>query len=75
MPKVDKLEGDLVWGIKGIAAAIGQSRNATYYMLSRGLLPAGQQGERWVASKRELKAYFAQLTSQKARAATSTEAA
>jgi hypothetical protein len=56
-------EDDLVWGIKSIAAAINQSPRQAHYMLTNGQLPAGQQGEKWVASRTALKAHFAKLTS------------
>jgi hypothetical protein len=64
-----EMRSDLLWGIKAIAAAIGQSPRQVHYMLTRGQLPAGQQGERWVASKRVLQAHFSRLTSEKARTA------
>jgi hypothetical protein len=58
---VELIEDDLVWGIKNIAAAINQSPRQAHYMLTNGQLPAGQQGEKWVASRAALKAHFAKL--------------
>lgn len=50
---------DLVWGAEAIALVIGQTRHATYHMLLDGALPAKQVGRRWVASRKELEAFFA----------------
>jgi len=49
---------ELIWGIGGIAAAIGQSFAATAYMLHQGQIPARKVGERWVAERGELVAFF-----------------
>lgn len=49
---------DLVWGIEGIAKLIGRSSQQTYYMLRTGQLPAKQVGERWVASRKQITAFF-----------------
>ena len=57
------LSDDLIWGADAIAKEVGLSRRQAYYMLDRGLLPAGQQGEKWVASRAALKAHFDQLMS------------
>jgi hypothetical protein len=49
---------DLVWGIEAIAKLIGRTERQTYYLLSTGKLPAKQVGERWVASRQKLIAFF-----------------
>nr|WP_314089362.1 hypothetical protein [uncultured Shinella sp.] len=51
-------ELDLIWGLEGIAKLIGRSIRQTHYMLSTGKLPAKQVGERWVASRSKLIAFF-----------------
>lgn len=53
---VEKFE--LIWGIGEIATAIGQSFSATAYMLQQGQIPARKVGERWVAERGELLAFF-----------------
>jgi hypothetical protein len=51
----DENPADLLWGAAAIAAVIGRSPRATFYMLeSGGLLPARKVGGRWVASRRKL---------------------
>jgi hypothetical protein len=60
---------DLIWGVKAIAAAINQSPRQTHYQLEKGLLPGGQQGERWVASRKALQEHFAKITSGMKRSA------
>ncbi|KTR05174.1 hypothetical protein NS365_13395 [Aureimonas ureilytica] len=54
---------DLVWGISGIAKVIGRTDRQTYSMLTAGQLPARQVGERWVASREKLVAFFDEPTS------------
>jgi hypothetical protein len=57
------VETDLLWGVKAIAAAVNLSPRQAHYQLERGLLPAGQQGEKWVASRKALREHFDRLTS------------
>ncbi len=49
---------ELIWGIGDIATAIGQSFNATAYMLKMGQIPARKVGDRWVIERGELVAFF-----------------
>ena len=63
------LSDDLIWGADAIAKEMGLSRRQAYYMLDRGLLPAGQQGEKWVASRKALMEHFAKITSGMKRSA------
>lgn len=51
-------ELDLVWGAEEIGKLIGRSMTQTNYMLRTGKLPAKQVGERWVASRAKLIAFF-----------------
>jgi len=51
-------EADLVWGAAEIARVINRDRSATYYMLSKGELPARKIAGRFVASKRRLLAFL-----------------
>jgi hypothetical protein len=51
---------DLIWGLEGIAKAIGRSVRQTQYMLSRGVLPAKQVGNRWVIERSKLVKFFAE---------------
>ncbi len=60
----ETIETDLIWGVKAIAAAINQTPRQTHYQLQEGLLPGGQQGDRWVASRRALREHFAKITSE-----------
>lgn len=50
---------DAIWGIDGIAEAIGQTFDATAYMLKKKQLPARKIGERWVASRKRLNDFIA----------------
>ena len=51
-------ELDLVWGIEEIGKLIGRTYPQTHYLLRTGKLPAKQVGERWVASRAKLAAFF-----------------
>jgi hypothetical protein len=55
------LGGDLLWGVKGIAAEIDRTERQTYHMLVTGQLPAQLIGGRWVASRSGLRQRFAQV--------------
>lgn len=52
---------DLVWGCKAIAKVIGRTERATFHMLAAGELPARQVGQRYVASRRALEAFFTEV--------------
>ena len=56
--KTDNDGLDLVWGLTAIAKIIGRTTRQTHYMLSTGKLPARQVGNRWVAERSKLIAFF-----------------
>lgn len=50
---------DLIWGVEAIGKLIGRSYQQTYHMIQSGHLPMVRQvGERYVASRRKLIAFF-----------------
>jgi excisionase family DNA binding protein len=50
---------DLIWGVAEIAKLIGRTERQTYHMIQSGHLPAVKQvGERYVASRQKLIAFF-----------------
>jgi len=52
-------ELDLIWGIEEIGKLIGRNYQQTYHMVRGGKLPMVKQvGERWVASRGKLIAFF-----------------
>lgn len=57
-PSIAPAELDLVWGAEEIGKLIGRTPTQTHYMLRNGMLPARQVGERWVASRAKLIAFF-----------------
>ena len=54
----DNEDLDLLWGIEAISKVIGRGYQQTSYMLRTGKLPAKQVGERWVASRKKMIAFF-----------------
>lgn len=50
---------DVIWGVEEIASVIGQSVNATSYMLRQRQIPARKVGDRWVVSRKKLIEFFA----------------
>ena len=65
--KMDNLlADDLLYGAKAISKEIGQSLRQTYYALETGILPAGKVGEKWVCSRKVLRARFAKITAGEA---------
>lgn len=57
-----RLAEDKLRGVPAIARFIGEDERRTYYLLERGLLPAGKQGSQWIASKRRLRQHHEDLT-------------
>lgn len=50
---------DLIWGVEGIGQLIGRTYQQTYHMIQSGHLPMVKQvGERYVASRAKLIAFF-----------------
>jgi hypothetical protein len=50
---------DLIWGIEDIGKLIGRNYQQTYHMVRAGKLPMVKQvGERYVASRSKLIAFF-----------------
>jgi hypothetical protein len=58
----EKLGNDILSGVPEIAAFIGETVRRTYYLLEKGLIPAGKLGSVWVASKRKLRGHYDDLT-------------
>lgn len=56
--KLDETSPDLLWGAEEIGKVIGRSTTQTHYLLRTGKLPAKQVGDRWVASRAKLIAFF-----------------
>lgn len=55
----DKVPLDLIWGIGPIGQLIGRTYQQTYHMVRSGQLPMVKQiGERYVASRSKLIAFF-----------------
>ena len=50
---------DLIWGVEDIGKLIGRNYQQTYHMIRSGKLPMVKQvGERYVASRQKLIAFF-----------------
>ncbi len=50
---------DLIWGVAEIAKVISRTERQTYHMIQSGHLPVVKQvGERYVASRSKLVAFF-----------------
>ncbi|MDE4621712.1 hypothetical protein [Sinorhizobium meliloti] len=50
---------DLIWGVEAIGKLIGRSYQQTYHMIQSGNLPMVKRvGERYVASRSKLIAFF-----------------
>jgi hypothetical protein len=61
-PMDPKVGDDLLWGVEEIAKEIRQPVRQVYWRLENGQLPAGKQGQTWVASRQALRKFFAELT-------------
>lgn len=55
----DKKENlDLIWGAEAIAKLIGRTPRVTFNLLTTGAIPAKKVGDRWVAERSKLIAFF-----------------
>jgi hypothetical protein len=60
------LNDDTLWGVKAIGAHIKQTARQAHYQLQNKLIPGGQIGGKWVASRKALDDHFEKVTSGKA---------
>jgi hypothetical protein len=58
----ETLGDDILRGVKAIAAFTGEPERRVHYLLEKQLLPAGQMGRIWTASKRTLREHYARVT-------------
>lgn len=49
---------ELIWGAEDIAKLIGRTPRVTFHLLTTGALPAKKVGNRWVAERGKLIAFF-----------------
>ncbi len=49
---------ELIWGGEEIAKVIGRTARVTFTLLEKGELPAKKVGNRWVAERSKLVAFF-----------------
>jgi hypothetical protein len=54
----DSKKIDLIWGADEIAKLIGRTPRVTFHLLTTGALPAKKVGNRWVAERSKLIAFF-----------------
>jgi hypothetical protein len=59
----DSLKDDRLNGVKAIAEFTGNDLRRTYHLLATGMLPAGKEGNLWIASKRRLREHYTKITS------------
>jgi hypothetical protein len=58
----EPLSSDLLRGADAISRFTGENRRRVFYLLENGQLPAGKQGNVWIASKSALRAHYRRLT-------------
>jgi hypothetical protein len=58
----NKVATDLIRGAGAISKEIGQSLRQTYYKLENKHIPAGKDGDQWIASRKVLREHYAKLT-------------
>ncbi len=56
------LADDLLRGVAKIAEEIGETPRRTYYKLENKIIPAGKDGNLWIASRTVLREHYARLT-------------
>jgi hypothetical protein len=63
MDEIESIADDRLAGVRAIAKFRGEPERRTRYLLDRGLIPHGREGEIFVASKRTLLQQWRQITS------------
>jgi hypothetical protein len=48
----NSLSNDVIWGAAGIARYIGRERNAVYYLIRKGVIPAKKLGARTIMARK-----------------------
>ncbi len=57
----DEQSNDRLNGVADYAGFTGWNERRCYYLLSRGLLPGGKLGARWIGSKRAVTKYLDEI--------------
>jgi hypothetical protein len=60
--EAESLANDKLSGASNISKFINEPERRTYYLLEKGLIPAGKLGNTWIASKAKLRGHYAKLT-------------
>jgi hypothetical protein len=62
----DKIADDVLRGVKAIAREVGLTERQVYYKLEQKHLPAGKDGEVWIASRQTLREHYRKITAGEA---------
>jgi hypothetical protein len=62
LPGAAPLVDDLLKGAEQISKFIGENVWRTYHLLETQVIPAGKQGNYWIASKQALREHYERLT-------------
>ncbi len=62
----DDIATDRLEGVAAIATFLGVTKRRASYLLEKGVVPAGQVGKIWTASKRRLREDYHHVTSGEA---------
>jgi hypothetical protein len=58
----ETLGSDILTGVPEIARFTGEPERRARYLLERGILPGGQMGSIWIASKKKLREHYDRIT-------------
>jgi hypothetical protein len=59
--KNDTLADDLLWSVEAIGREIGKTPRQTTHLIEAKIIPATKLGGRYIASRRKLREYFANV--------------
>jgi hypothetical protein len=60
-----RVADDILRGLRAIAKECGMTVRQAHYALTEGHIPAGREGNNWIASKEKLREHYKEATATK----------
>jgi hypothetical protein len=64
-----RVADDILRGLRAIAKELGMTIRQTHYGLTEGRIPAGRDGNTWIASRQVLREHYRELATKTKKAA------
>jgi hypothetical protein len=67
--KERRVADDILRGLRAIANELGMTVRQAHYGLSAGRIPAGRDGNTWIASRQKLREHYREIATKRKKAA------